>query len=194
MLYEFTSLRRTAEPATPAVSTSDAKAHLRVTHSDEDTLIGNIVDAAVRHVEDACGRALFTQTWTLKLDEFPVGDIILPRPPVASVTSITYVDGDGATQTLSSGDYLSDLSSEPAAISPAYGTEWPTTREQRAAVTVVYVSGHTTTAAIPKAIRQAILLLVGHFYENREASAATAMTELPMAVDALLAPYRMVQI
>lgn len=194
MLYEFTSLRRTAEPASPAVSTSDAKAHLRVTNSDEDSVIEAIVAAAVTHVEDVSGRALFTQTWTATFDGFPDGDLVLPRPPVASVTSITYVDEEGATQTLSSGAYTTDLASEPAHIWPVYGTNWPTTRTQRGSVTVVYVAGVASTASIPKPIRQAILLLVGHLYENREASTAAPMTEVPMAVDALLAPYRMVQI
>lgn len=195
MLYEFTSLRRTAEPASPAVSTSDAKAHLRVTSSDEDTLIGTIVEAAVRHVEDVCGRALFTQTWTATFDGFPDGELVLPRPPVASITSVSYVDEDGATQTLASNAYEKDLGSEPACLWPVYGTTWPATRAQRGSVTVVYVAGVASTSSIPKPIRQAILLLVGHLYENREAvNIGNIVTTMPMAVDALLAPYRMVQV
>lgn len=201
MLYAFTSLRRTGAPAASAVLLADAKAHLRVTGTAEDSLLEAYIAAAVLHVEEVSGRALVDQEWTMTLDAFPAGNgpIVIPRPPLTAITSITYVDSDGATQTLSAGDYLVDDASEPGAVTPAYDVSWPVTRTQRGAVTVVFTAGveapeDESAPLIPEPIRQAILLLVGHFYENREAISAAALTVVPMAVDALLAPYRMVQI
>ena len=195
MLYRFTSLRRTTEPAALAVSRTTAKAHLRVTHSGEDSLIDLYIGAAVRHVEDYTGRALVTQSWTMKLAGF-CGDIILPRPPLASLTSFTYLDTDGASQAVSASLYTTDTASEPGAIRLNPDSDWPDTDDGENTVTVVYSCGYgASETSVPEAIRQAILLMVGHSYENREAvSVGGAVSVFPLAVDALLAPYRLVQV
>ena len=151
------------------VTLEQARKHCNITpegsppaHDDDALLQDIIIPAAREWAEEFTGLALAPKTYELVLDAFPEGDDIeLPIGPVTQIDSITYVDEDGATQTLSSGAYTTDLGSEPAHVWPVYGTSWPATRAQRGAVTVVYVTGHSTTAAIPKAIRQALLLLVG---------------------------------
>lgn len=182
----------TSEPAAEPVSTAEAKTHLRVTGSDDDTYIDTLVKSARRHVEQHLHRALITQTRALRLDEFPSEDCIeLPYGPVQSVSSVAYLDADGATQTWSSANYRADIYSVPPRVSLAYGISWPTTRGVSHSVTVTYVCGYGTTgASVPTEIVHAIKLIVGHLYENREENVAFSMEAMPFGVNALLSPYR----
>src|SRR5690348_16556758 len=104
------SLRLIADPATEPVSLAEAKAHLRVTASDEDALISALIIAAREAAEHELGRALITQTWEKTLDLFPDA-IELTNPPVQSVASVQYLDIDGVEQTLSSVSYTLDNAS-----------------------------------------------------------------------------------
>jgi uncharacterized phiE125 gp8 family phage protein len=178
-------------PATTPVSLTEAKAHLRVDHSDDDTLITALINAAVAHLDGKdgiLGRALITQTWDLKLDEFCPA-IRIPLPPLASVTSITYVDTDGATQTLAADQYTV-TSGEPAKIVPAYNVTWPSTRCVPEAVKVRFVAGYGNASSVPAGIKAAILLHVGTLYRDRETvNIGNIINELP-AYDALIAPYK----
>jgi uncharacterized phiE125 gp8 family phage protein len=174
-----------ATPATdPIVTDVEAKAQLRVDHSDEDTLIGSIRQAACAHVELYCGVRFNSQTLTLKCDAF--ADFArLPEGPIASITSITYVDVDGATQTLATSVYELRADGYEAAIVLKFNQSWPTPRVG-SQITVTAVAG---AAAAPADVKAATLLLIGHLYANREA-AGEALAVIPMGVDALLANHR----
>lgn len=176
-------------PTADPVSLAEAKAHCRISGSDEDGLLAGYLMAARSHAETYLGRALATQTLQLALDgDWPCDRIALPRPPLQSVTSITYSDTAGATQTLAADQYRVDSTAHQGFIERAYGVTWPAVRDQARTIVVTYVAGYTQ---IPEPIRAAILLLVGHFYENREAViVGQAPTELPLGVDSLLFPYR----
>lgn len=180
----------TVEPVTMA----EARAHLRVDTNDEDALIAGYIVAARKAVETQTG-PLCTQTWDYTIGRtWPmVGvhyGIRLPYAPVQSVTSVSYVDENGATQTLSSALYQSDLSAPIPTIWKAYGALWPSVRDQPAAITVRFVAGYGTTADVPDPIRQAILLMVGQFYEHRENVVLNQVPhQIPMGVDALISPY-----
>lgn len=204
MRYSLTvSTAPTAEPLT----TAEAKSHLRVETdmTEDDTLIASYVKAAREWYEDAGARALITQTHTLRLDGFPgssadpragSGDcginrhaILLPRAPVASVTSVAYVDVDGATQTLvANTDYVVDIYGLEPRIVPAYGTVWPEARAQPNSVTIVYVAGYGAAGSyVPESIRSLLRLLVAHQYELREpVVVGTIANELPLGVQSLL--------
>lgn len=185
----------TAEPVTLA----EAKAHCRVAIADDDGLIAGYILAARNHLEEITGRAFLTQTWDLSLDhDWPWYQdmethrhsrlIQLLKAPVQSVTSITYIDTAGASQTLASNQYVVDTVSTIGNVYPAYAVEWPQVRCQRAAITVRFVAGWTV---FPDALRQAMLLLIGHWYENRETVViGQSPAELPMSVASLIAPYR----
>jgi len=178
-------------PASAPVTLAEAKAQLRVDFADEDTLISGLIDAAVSYLDGRTGilgRCLVTQTWELTLDAFPSDEIELPLGPVQSITSIKYFDTAGALQTLSSANYIWDDSSLSDWIIPQ--ADWPDTLETANAVTVRYVAG-TDAASVPKALKQAILLLVAHWFENRQPVAVGAsVAEMPMAVQALIALFR----
>lgn len=178
-------------PATEPVSLTEAKLHLRVDATDEDTLITALITAARQLVEEETWRALVTQTWDYVADDWPEGDALaMPRPPLQSVTSITYVDADGVTQTMPAADYIVDTYQHRVVL--ADDADWPSDDlYPTSAVRVRYVAGYGAASAVPGPIKQAMLLLIGHLYESREAAiVGTIATELPLGVRALLAPYR----
>ncbi len=176
-------------PASEPVSLAEAKAHCRIYGSEEDGLLAGYLVAARSHAEVYLGRALATQTLQFTIDgDWPCDRIMLPRPPLQSVTEVTYSDTAGATQTLAAGQYRVDTTAHQGFIERAYGVTWPAVRDQSRTITVTYVAGYTQ---IPEPIRAALLLLIGHWYENREAVViGQAPNEVPLGVDALLFPYR----
>jgi len=178
-------------PAAEPVLLATAKAHLRVDGTDENDLITALIVAARQYVENYCGVALITQTLKLSLDSF-ADKIRLPRSPVTSITQIAYVDTTGATITvLLAANTLWRLGADSmqSVLTPYFGTAWPTTAAVPAAVQITYTAGYGAAGtAVPGAITQAMLLMIGHWYKNREA-VSEEQFKVPMAVDALLAPY-----
>lgn len=169
--------------ATEPVTLVEAKAHLRVVVTDDDTLITAQISAAREFAEHYTGRALAPQTLELALDTFPADGIELIRSPVTSITSIKYMDADGVEQTLATADYSLNDYGVTASVEPAADTEWPETQDVANAVKVRYVAGYTE---IPKTVKAAMLLLIGHLYENRQEGTAFKVEQLPLGVKALL--------
>lgn len=182
------TLKLVTAPSTYPITTAAAKLHLRVDASDEDTLIDALITAATEMAEQHTGRAIMQQTWQLTLDEFPEY-FELTRVPVQSITSITYVDTAGATQTLSNTQYaLAQDDFGFARIDPTYDAVWPDTRLQPGAVTVIFVCGYASASVVPESIKQWIKLMVAAMYENREAE-GKQLASLGF-VDALLNRYK----
>jgi len=182
-------------PAAEPVSLTEAKAHLRVEITDDDTVITNLITTARVDLENATSRAWITQTWDLVLDDFPASDEIkIPRPPLQSVTSITYKDKDGNSFTFDAANYVVDVDAKPGRVVLADASTWPgATLYPAGAVRVRFVAGYGDADDVPKPLRQALLLLLGHYYENREAvlvSAGINPAVLPLAIDRLIAHYR----
>jgi len=145
--------------------------HLRAS-DDEWNLITRLIDSARSAVELHVGRALLPQTLELRLDEWE-DEIILPRPPLRSVTAVKYVNDAGTVTTVSPSVYRVLVPSGPTAgfgrIVLAYGQSWPTLRSEREAVRVEYVAGYLDADSVPSQLKSAMLLLLGDFYEHREA-------------------------
>jgi uncharacterized phiE125 gp8 family phage protein len=186
MMNGWSRLVRVTAPASPVISLAEAKKHLRVLHDDDDTEIEAFVAAATAMIEgpNGIGIALSSQTWRLSLDHFPC-EIIVPLGPVISIDGISYTKEDGTSGTTDR--WRVDMDSQPCRIWPPYDGAWPVSRCEPGAVKVTFTAGFTT---IPADLKAAILLLVGHLYENREAVADKAMAELPMAVSTILDRYR----
>lgn len=177
-------------PTSEPVSLAEAKEHLRVTATDEDALITSLVGSAKESAETITGRALITQTWDLSLDSFPQV-IDIPKPPLVSVTSITYIDTAGATQTLASTEYTVDTKSEPGRIVPAYGKSWPSTRDIVNAVTVRFVAGYGNATAVPKSIKQGMLMHIEHMFDNRgTVNIGNVVNEIPLTMQSLYNMHR----
>jgi len=194
--------RVSAAPSVEPVSLAEATAHLRVDFQDDDAYIRALIVAAREQCELRTRAAFIAQTHILNLDHFPGavleealifgGDpIYLPRSPVLSVTSVQYVDDQGTLTVLPTAAYQTDIYSHTPRIKPAYGYTWPTTRAGVAnAVTVTYQAGYGPDPDdVPEGIRQAIKILVGTWYENRESVAVGSVSIVPMSVGYLLAPY-----
>ena len=181
-------------PTVEPVSLVEAKEHLNVTSSDDDALIDSLIIASREYVENYLQRALATQTWDIFLDAFS-NKMEISLPPLQSITSIKYIDTDGNEQTLSSSIYSVDTAAEPGIIRLAYNQSWPSTRPDANAVTIRAVCGYGNSwNDIPKAITQAIKLLIGHWYEVREPVVIGTITgNIPFTVESLLYPYRIIR-
>lgn len=148
--------RLTTPPTTEPLHLDEVKAQLRIQYTSEDTLLAGFLTAARQQWEEVAGRALVAQTLVVTLDQFPCvapayaawmegeNAILLPRSPALAVASITYVDSDGATQTVPTTDYLLDSYLEPNRVILAYGKSWPSARYQPNSVQVTYQAGYAT--------------------------------------------------
>jgi uncharacterized phiE125 gp8 family phage protein len=162
--------------------------------STDDDLITNLIDAATEFVEAYTGLQLMKAAHTLYLDSFPAS-IALNIAPIQSLTSVKYYDDSNDLQTLASANYDSDIESEPARIMVSYGYTWPNTYDRYNAVQIAFATGYsdsdteaTQRAAVPESIRQAILLHIGHNYENRGDEGHRVY---PKAIYDLLDKYRL---
>jgi len=187
----------TSQPAVEPLTVAEAKAHLRVDHSVDDTYIESLIKAARVACENHQNRAYITQTRKLYLDDFPCNCryIELPYAPLQSVTSITYYDVDGNSQTWSSSLYQVDTKAEPGVVMPVYGEDFPEAREEKLnAVTITYVCGYGgTSASVPETIRHAMRLMIGDFYNQREDTViGNIVNTMPRGVEALLMNDRIV--
>lgn len=182
--------RVSVAPTIEPITTAEAKTHLRVDTSTEDTYIGTLITAARERAETILNRSFITTTWVVKMQRFPEarGIIRLPRPRLITVSSITYTDTSQQSQTLSSSTYTVDVQSEPGTIQPAYTQWWPTALDHVNSVTVTYTAGYGASAAtVPVAIKQALLLMVAHMFENRvPINVGNIVTDFPMSVQWLL--------
>jgi uncharacterized phiE125 gp8 family phage protein len=183
-------LTRLTAPAVEPVTLAEAKAHLRVEHSADDTLISALIVAAREAAESRTGRALITQTWRSTHAEWP-DDIALPRPPLVSVQTVTYLDADGVRQTLAGSSYLVITDSLVGNILPAYGASWPTARAEPGSIRIDYTAGYGNAAAVPQALKVWMLLVIGTWYSQREAIVTgTIVNEIPRGFwEGLLDPY-----
>lgn len=191
-----TIANNTATTYTDTTADASLGVGIPLANTTADVLLAGLIGAARQQVEEYCNRALVTQTWRMTLDRFPRvtdrnrwAEIRLPRPNLVSVTSITYIDANGDTQTVTADDYIVDTASLPGRIVPAYGVAWPATRCQPDAVTITFTAGYGATAdTVPASIRAAVLLVVGDLYKNREAQADYALSANE-TVHRLLGPY-----
>lgn len=184
-------------PASEPVTTAEAKTHLRVDSSDDDTYIDTLVKSARMWIERTNGLALVNTTYDGSINAFPHTDgaIIIPKYPLSSVTSITYYDDDLSTSTVfSSSSYQVDTRTRPPRIVIKNGSSWPTdSLRLSSGVVVRFVAGFGATAAsVPEDIKHAVKLLVGSMYAHRGPEVTgTIVAKIGFAVDSLLAPHRL---
>ena len=192
------ALRLVTAPALePLDLDADAKPHLRVDFNDDNAHILGLITAVRDHVEvTELSSALLSQTWELVLDDWPTSPLTFPKPPLQSVTSITYTDIDGNSDTVDSSAYLVDADSWPGRLVLRNGQSWPSvTLREIGGVVIRFVAGYGDDIEdVPTPIRQAMLLILSDWYENRENSPMMAGTNeiiaLPFAARQLLASYR----
>lgn len=174
-------------PTVEPILLAEAQAHCRsIDDTAENSTLTALIIAAREYCELYTRKALAPQTIELYFDYFPT-DIYLPLPPVTSVTSIIYTDYLGVATTITATDYIVDAINNRIVL--AYDKTWPTfTPYATNPIKITYVTGYTS-ATIPKAIKQAMLLLIGHWYINREAT-GTADKPIEFSVRNLLSLHR----
>ena len=184
---------RTTAPAEQPITLTEAKAHLRVEASDDDDMIEALVEGATSHLDGwsgILGRCLVEQEWKASFHCFR-RVMRLPFPDVSAAT-ISYFDADDAQQSVGASNFSIKEDETGAFIWFADLWQTPTTFARPDAVQITFTAGYGDAADVPAPIKQAMKLLISHWNENREAVAMSqyAPRELPMAVSALLAPYR----
>lgn len=191
-MISFRSLKRLSGPVVEPVTLAEAKQHLRVDIDADDSYIAALITAAREYCETYLDRTLNTSQWQMKMDGL-VGDIGIPRPPMvatgtATTVSVTYVANSlGATATLSTSEYRIDREATPGVIRPLYGGSWPSHLTDENSVTVTWWGGYGATQDdVPRVVRHAVLMLVGTWYERRQAIDSVSASELPLGAKALL--------
>lgn len=168
------------------VALADVKTHLRITHSSEDDYLEALIDGATTWIERKTRHKITTSTQT---DYFNclTDKLELSWTPIQSLDSITYIDTDGNTQTLSSDLYELDDHYSKAIVRRAYNATYPSTRGHYNDICVTYTAGYTT---VPQPLQSAIIWLVGHWYANREATTNLRIDKVPYALESILWLYR----
>lgn len=185
-------LTRTIAPAQALLTLAASKTHMRVETPDYDERITALIDGVSDFLEGYdgyMGRALVNQTWALRLDAFPSGDCIdLPLPDLVSAV-VTYLDANGATQTLSASAYHV-LDGRVSRLMLKDGQSWPSTATHPRAVTVTFVCGFgATNASVPKAIIAAAQRMV-QIQFDRMPGDEIAMEAAVLSVAGQLAMHR----
>ncbi len=182
------NLIRTVDASSEAISLTDVKNQLRIASSTADHDSFRHYIGAVRHrTETFLGKTLITSTWEYKIDFFP-RVICLPMSPIQSVTTISYVDTDGVSQTFT--DFQVDNSGR---LAPAFSFNWPSTRLQFDAVTITYIAGELNAGQVQDDIKYAMLLWIGACDIAREDTvigAGVVVSQIPGGAEHILAPYR----
>jgi len=196
MTYKIVDAVQTVAPVVEPVTVAEAKSHLRVDGSDSDTYIGTLIIAARQMVENWMQRSLVQRTYRADVSGFAYG-FDLPYKPLASLSSVKYYNTDSpqVLTTLDSSYYRADLLRGEIYLD--VGAIIPSVSTQHDAVQITYVAGYEPSADspqdhagnVPNAIKAAILLVVGHLFENREATSQLRIQELP-TVEMLLSGYR----
>jgi uncharacterized phiE125 gp8 family phage protein len=189
------TLKLYSGPVVEPVSLEEAKLHLRVDDTADDNLIRDLITAARLDIETLSMHALITQTWDLYLDSFPTSEIPLPMPPLQSVTGVYYTpDATGVETTFNSTYYRTYIYSYPPRVVLKSDYSFPSDELiEINGVKVRFVCGFGDSPSnVDQRLRQAILLLVGHYYENREAvfMGRTKPELLPMGLSSLCWEYR----
>lgn len=190
------ALVMTSGPAAEPVTVAEAKAHLRIDHAAEDVLIGSLILTSRLHIEAALGIALISQAWRLLLDRWPRGSIVrVPLAPLIAVAEIRVRAADGIATAVPAPEYAVDAASAaPRIIRVA--SQRPDPGIAAHGIEIDFTAGFgTTAAAVPAPIRQALLLLVAHWYEHRDPiEIGSEATVIPNGVSELLAPWRRVRL
>lgn len=190
------SLTSGGQNYTSIVTRTQAKTHLRVDGTDDDTLIDALINAAGERAEVVTGKQFWTAVRVLRMDTWHdpdyrrdrSPDIYIPLPPLQSISSVVYTDNDGVTQTWSTSDYVVDIYHEPGRVRPAYNVSLPTIRDGiHNAIAITYSCGYGTNATnVPASIGQGMLLQIGAHYKFREdVISGVSISKLPDNIAAM---------
>lgn len=178
------------QPTLEVITIDEVKDQLKIEDNEEDSLLLQYLETATVHAEDYAGIYIRTRPIKFWFDDFPSVDLKLYASPITAITKVEYYDTANVLTEYTLSDV--DFDKFSGKVRPVFGKSWPSVYERYNAVGIEATSGFTQ-ATLPTPIKQAVLMLVGHFYENREATSsriADSSRELQFSFKALLDPYR----
>lgn len=182
--------RLVTAPATEPLTLTEVKLFLRVDDTTENDLITSLITTARSIVEGHIWMPLISQTWAMQFDKSELSTMVwnVNKAPVSSFSSVTYYDTNNELQTLATTEYESDIYGSPARFRLK---SVPNVYDRMNALQVNFVCGYANAAAVPNPIKQAMYMIIGHLYENRQdVITGTQVNEIPMSSEYLLQPYR----
>lgn len=153
------------------VTASDAKNYLRIDFDEDDVLIGSLITAAREHIENICNINLVKKEITFFHGGY-TSLIYLPETPFHSIVQVT-----------SNGVEVTDYNIESNVDGDAY-IEFETNHHE---IEVKFLSGYEE---IPRALWQAMLFLISHWYENRNIISENSTSKIDFTINAIIAPFR----
>lgn len=202
-------------PAAEPVTRAEAKVHAKIDTNDEDTYVDGLVSSARQLVEELTGRVLITQTWTATLDDWPSANpmhdwwngvrelpittalsadrVQIPKAPFRTVSKVELIDEDNTATEIATTVWYSGVKHGTGELMLRRGQVWPATLRDFGGIRITFTVGYGANPSdVPFALRQAVMMLVAHWYETREPSLERG-GKVPFTVDALLAPYRVLR-
>ncbi|MFZ3132882.1 MAG: head-tail connector protein [Desulfosporosinus sp.] len=175
-------------PETEPLTFTEAKRHLKLDTEDtfEDDDITSLITTARGYCEDYQNRAYLTQTWQLSFDYWPSGMLELPKGSLQTIDSVAYKDSSGVTTELTEGiDYVYSTRGILGRLTPAYDKSWPSfTPFPLDAIVIEFTCGYGDLSSdVPEKVKLAMKLLIGHWYENREAASTAGVSKLSKEIE-----------
>lgn len=202
-------------PASEPVTASELRSHLRTDSTElPDSEANGLIAEARQMIEDETGLAFITQSWRLSLDRWPGGaeawwdgvrqmaiselyapstmtSVMLPRWPLASITSVTVYDEDSNSQAVTVANTFDvDLYQVPGRMTLKRGSTWPIALRANNAIQIVYVAGYANAAAVPAPLKRAVKDLASFLYTNRGDNCSPADAMAKSGADQVLGSYR----
>lgn len=187
----------TAGPTCEPVPLTEAKIHCRVDNDNEDALLASLILAARLHVEQSLNLALIRQSWSLYLDAWPTKAWVeLPLSPLISVNAVRLYSAPDIYTTLDPDSYFVDTISRRPRLARAVTLSWPIPGRAVNGIEIAFTAGFGENVDdVPMPLRQAIKMLVAHWYEAREpVTIGDDATAMPLTVASLIKPYSMVRL
>jgi uncharacterized phiE125 gp8 family phage protein len=188
----MSNYRLITPPSTEPLTLAEVKDHVFVPQSETayDTYLTTLITVSREYVEGQIWRPLITQTWALNFDFNEVNNLVklINKSPLIAVTGVTYFDSSNTQQTLLASKYDVDVYSNPARFQIK---EVPTCYDKFNTLSVQFTCGYGNAASVPKRIKQAMLLIIGHLFENRQdVITGTQVQYIKDNSERLLEPYR----
>lgn len=172
-------------PVTEPITLAETKLFCRIDGSVDDDLVTSLIIAARMYFEGQTDLRLVTQEIQDDRENFPDGYFYL-EGPVQLIDKIEYIDENGDWQEWDLSEVQSDLISNPARFYPADTYSYPSVLEGLGSVSVTYVAGYGDAAAVPEIIKQSLKMMVSHWFNQRETSSDTTLSEVPYACDSII--------
>lgn len=190
-LRDYQALELITPPTGLPLTIEVVKDHLNIDDSDRDALVTQMIMSAVSFIDGlgVLGKAMMTQTWGQWYPASP-SEAVIRMLPIQSIDAVKYYDTDGVLQTATLADFELQSAGEWAIVKPVSGASWPPADSREAAIKIEYIAGYGDANDVPDAIKQALLMLVAHWFENRESTTDIRLETTPFGFDELISTHR----